>query len=139
MAENPTTLSLEEKGRIHYHMGYGVTDPVASIQLGFPANPQSGFILDAVLERIPASQSGLIRRLVGILDQIEQLKIEALSRLAAKVVDEITLNADEQDQLDVEYTKWAKRLADVLRAPLNPYCDRFTLGRATLNVRVRQG
>lgn len=136
--ENSAVLTLEERGRIAYHLGYLITQPITSIQLGSPRlNPQSLFLVQSALDRIPESQVGQVRRLVSILDSIEAVKLEAISRLAASKVDEITLNADEQHMLNVEYTTWADRLGELLGVPLNPLSNRFVRRGPPLNSRVR--
>lgn len=137
MAENNAVLTDEEKGRIRYHLGYGNVTAVSTIALGIPARTQPSFLVDGAMNLIPASQVQIIRRLVGILDGIEGKKLEGLERLAASQVGEITMNKDEQRMLDREYVTWAKRLADTLLVPLNPYSDRWSSGLQSLSTPVR--
>lgn len=136
-AETNGVFTLEEKGRIRYHLGYSTIQPVATIVSGVQGSSQTQFIVEAAMDRVPASQMTLVRRLVSVLDGLEMKLIDAQDRLAASVVDEITMNPDEPDKLEGEYTRWAMRLSDLLAAPLNPYSSRFNGGKARLSVPVR--
>lgn len=129
-------LTDEEKGRILHHTGYVLTDPVASIQLGIPRASQPMFLVQAQMERIPLAHVGLIRRYISILDMLEDKLVEATERFAAEKLGEITLRDNETQMLEGEYTRWAKRLADDLGVPLNPYCERFRAGAVGLPINV---
>lgn len=137
MAENNAVLSNEEKNRLLYHLGYGLVSIADTFTLGVRAVSQPLWIASSAVNRIPESAVQMVRRLSVILDNIESVKIEAIERFAAQKVGEITLNPDEQDMLDQQYTTWAKRLSDVLLAPLNPYSERYVTGRQRMNVPVR--
>lgn len=137
MAENNAVITLEERGRILFHLGYGVVNAVSIFTLGVPAVGQPLYLAYSMMDRIPESQIQLVRRVVGILDKIETLKIDGLDYLVAEQIDgEIKLSADLQTKLDIEYTKWAQRLSDLTLAPLNPYSSRFTNGLRPMNFRV---
>jgi hypothetical protein len=136
-AEDNGKFTLEEKGRIRMHLGYPSIQPVATIILGVQGSSQTQFLVEAAMDRVPVSQMPQVRRLVSVLDGIERKLIDAQDRLAASVVDEITMNPDEPDKLEGEYTRWAMRLADLLAVPLNPYSRRFNSGKAPLSVRVQ--
>jgi len=133
-AEASTVFSLEEKGRIRYHLGYLNVQPVLTIQLGVPAVSQTGFLVEAAMDRVPVSQAGFVRRLLSILDMTEQRMLDCQERLAAKELGEITLNPDEPDLLEKEHTRWARRLGDFLGVPINPYSlDPSGAGRRSLS------
>lgn len=132
-------LTAEEKARIRHHTGYLLVDPVASIQLGIPRASQSMFLLEASMDRIPESAVGLIRRYVAVLDQIEDMLFDSTTRFAATQVGDLHLNDNEPAKLETEYARWAKRLADDLGIPLNPFSERFRSGTlANLSVPVHQ-
>jgi hypothetical protein len=133
-------LTETEKHRIRYHTGYVSTNPVASIQLGVPRASQPQFLLEAQMNRIPEEAIGNVRRLIAILDKIEEQMLDAQDRMKAESLGEITLRKDETDSLEREYARWAKRLADTLGIPLNAYSERFRngQGRAVLSVPVLQ-
>jgi hypothetical protein len=133
-AEASTVFSLEEKARVRYHLGYLNIQPVLSIQLGVPAVSQTGFLVEAALDRVPVSQAGFVRRLLSTLDMTEARMIEAQERLAATRLGEITLNPDEIEKLEIEHTRWARRLGDFLGCPINPYSsDPASAGKRPLS------
>lgn len=119
------TLTEDEKARIRHHCGYPLISPVSSIQLGVPAASQPMFLLEHAMNLIPETAVGIIRNYVAILDTIEQRLIDSQTRFSAEKLGEITLRADEPERIEAEYTRWAKRLADDLGCPLNPFSDRF--------------
>lgn len=124
-AEASTVFSLEEKNRLRYHLGYLVVQPVLTIQLGVPAVSQTGFLLEAAMDRVPLSAAGMVRGLLSKLDVIEDDMFRARRRLAARELGELTLNPDNEiGQLEGEHDRWAKRLADLLGVMPNPYSQR---------------
>jgi hypothetical protein len=133
VAENLTVFSLEEKNRIRYHLGYLVTSAVVNIQLGFPAASQTLFLLEAAMDRVPVSAAFVVRNLLAICETTENRLLEAQKRMAAEVLDEITLRADECQALENEHTRWASRLADLFGVPLNPYSYRYAGGNVSGN------
>lgn len=135
-AENNAAFTLEEKGQIRYCLGYPSIQPVATIVSGVQGSSQTQFLVEAAMDRVPVSQAAAVRRLVSVMYGIERRMIDAQDRLAASVVDEITMRPDEPDALEAEYTRWAMRLADLLAVPLNPASRRFFSGRQSLSVRV---
>lgn len=66
-----------------------------------------------------------VRRFLGVLDGVECRMVEAQDRLAATQLGDLRLRDGEPDLLEREYSRWAKRLADVLGVPLYPYSTRF--------------
>lgn len=121
-------LDEHEKVRVRHHTGYLLTNPVTTIQLGFPRAAQPQFLLETAMNSIPVEAIGQIRKYLDILDRVEGLLVEAQERLAANRLGEIDLREDEPGQLEREYARWAKRLADDLGIPLNPYSERFRAG-----------
>ena len=132
-------FSEEEKNRIRHHLGYLVTEPVSSIQLGFPRASQSMFLVEASMNRVPEAAAGQIRQYVAILDGIEAQLIEGQLYLVASKLGEIDIRPDHLDRLAGEYKRWAQVLADDLGVPLNAYSERFRMsggGPMPLNMRV---
>jgi hypothetical protein len=126
-------LTDQEKERIRYHLGYNNVDPITTIALGFPATTQSLFLVDASMERLQPATVSRVLFILGVLDQIEGQMIDALKRLRAQQLGELKLRGNndepvEQDLLEREYYRWAKRLSDNLGAPLNAYSTRFREG-----------
>lgn len=131
-------LSDQEKGRIFYHMGYGVVNVASLFTLGVPAISQTHYLVANALEHIPVDRIQLVREIVAVLDRLDQADIEDIDYATAKDIGELTLAEDRDQRIQVKYTRWAKRLSDVLIAPLNPYSDRFNGGGRPMNFRVAQ-
>jgi hypothetical protein len=132
-------LTEDEKARIRHHLGYILLDPVPSITLGVRGLGQPQFLVELALNQIPENAVGIIRNYVAIMDGIENQLVEAQRRFKAEKLGEITLRKDETDQLEREYARWAKRLADDLGVPLNMFSERFRTngGMMPLSVSVQ--
>ncbi len=136
--EDPVVLSQEEKYQILYFMGYTVTDPVASIQLGFPASTQASFLVSGSMERLPPAAIGRIRSIVANLERFEALLAEAPGFLIASRVGEIDINLENPTAIETEIIRWTTRLAETIGAPYNPLAERFrNMGKAPLNIDVQ--
>lgn len=120
----------EERARIRYHLGYINIDPVSALALGFPSAQQAMFSVETAMDRIIPAAVARTQRMAANLDEIECQMMDALKRLKAQKVDTLQLRDSndartEGDLLEVEYRRWAMRLADQLGVTLNPYCERF--------------
>lgn len=130
------SLSVVDKERVRYHLGYGSTEPASSITFGQPALQQPLFLLESAMDRVLTEAIPRILRILGELDQIEERMSCGRERLAASSLSEITLRPDELAMLDDDYKRWAGRLADILRVPLYPFSNRFQPA-FRVNTRVR--
>ncbi len=117
-----------EKERIRYHLGYLEVQPAASIQFGVPRPIQTIFLVETAMNNILQVAEDRIRRIVGVMDGIEDQLIDAQARLAAIQLDELHLREDEPDKLEKEYVRWGCRLADTLGVPIYPYSTRYRNG-----------
>lgn len=124
-AENLATFTNEERNAVLYHLGYFLADRVTTFALGVAAASEPMWIAEAQLQRVPLSGKAWISRVVGVLDNIELKLIEAQDYLPAEKLGELTINLDNPNALEREYLRWAKRLSDILGAPLNPFSERF--------------
>jgi hypothetical protein len=132
-------ITEDEKNRIRHHTGYLITEPAAAIQLGYPRASQTQFLLEHAMNHVPEAGVGQIRNYIAILDNLENLLVEATTRFAAKRLGEIELRDNETDMIEGEYARWAKRLADDLGIPLNIYSERFRAGSGlSMNMQVIQ-
>ena len=132
-------LTDEEKERVRYHLGYLGVAPAASIQLGIPRPLQTVFLVEDALNSIIEGVIPRVRKILKIMDDVECKLCEAQDRLAAKQLDSLILRDSEPDQLEREYVRWGKRLADIFGVPLYPYSERYKNagGVAAGNVPVR--
>ena len=136
MAENNAILSEQEKGRILYHMGYGLVNVASLFTLGVPAMSEPLYIAASAIEHIPVSRIQLVREIVAVLDKIDAADIEDIDYFPASKLGEMDLNPNRQRLIDQKRKAWANRLSDVLIAPLNPYSDRFAGGGRSMHFRV---
>lgn len=130
-------ISETEKHKVRYHLGYLSPNPVVSIQLGVPRASQPMFLVESAMNNLPEEAVGNVRRIIVIMDGIEERLIQAQDRLAAKSVGNITMNPTEPADLEKEYFRWAMRLADFLGVPINAYCHRFRGSSGSLNLSVQ--
>jgi len=118
-------LNDQEKERARYHLGYLNVQSAASIQLGIPRPLQTMFLLETALNNVMETAIPRVRSILSVMDGIECKLCEAQDRLAAKVLDGITLRDSEPDQLEREYVRWGWRLADLLGVPIYAYSTRY--------------
>lgn len=127
------SLSLQERERVRYHLGYLNTSFAGSIQFGLPRPIQTLFIVeDAMTLLVDEFAVERVRRMLQILDGIECRLVAAQDRLAAAKLDEITLERQqlqEPDLLEKEYYRWGGRLADHLGVPFYAYSNRYKHGQ----------
>jgi len=118
-------LSDTEKERTRYHLGYLGVQPAASIQLGIPRPLQTMFLVEQSMNNLIDQTVARVRRVLRVMDDIEDQLIESQVRLSAKRLDGIELREDEPDKLEREYVRWGWRLADMLGVPVYPYSERY--------------
>lgn len=137
------SLSDADKERCRYHTGYMETSFAGSMSFGLPRPIQTMFMLEQALGLLV--NDGAIARVIGILNVLDATELRIANAqcvMVAEKLGDMTLRGAEQgltfpDMLEREYTRWAKRLADILGVPLYPYAQRFKSTGATRNVPVR--
>lgn len=145
----PSTIRLSEadRARVRHALAYLQVEPSSSIALGFPSTSQPMFLVERAMDRIIPEAVSRIIKMLDILDCIECQMVEALCRLKTQQVGEVKIRNSneeptEQDLLEREFCRWAKRLADDLGVPLNPFSERFRNGGCqgpALNIPVWTG
>ena len=126
-------LTEVDKERCRYHLGYMGTEFAPSIQLGIPRPTQTLFLLEQALQTLVQSElvCARIRRLLGVLDNIEKKMESSLCMLGVERLDSLVLHPMRgrgdlvTDSLEREYARWSNRLADTLGVPIYPYSERF--------------
>jgi hypothetical protein len=130
-------LTEQECERVRYHLGYmatgfGSEQAAASLQLGTARPVQTAFLLEEAIKNLLTNIYALdrVRKILNILDNIEQQMLCATAQLGVEKLGEITLRGAKAgethtDMLEREYRRWAKRLADVLGVPFYPFSGRF--------------
>jgi hypothetical protein len=115
----------EEIERIHYSLGYLGSGVIASIQLGIPRPLETLFLVDDAITKINVQSEPRVRRILCIMDGIEEKLVDAQDRLAAERIDEITLRPDELDRLEEQWVRWGMQLGSILGAPFYKYSARY--------------
>lgn len=134
------TLTIEEKARVRRHMGYLGVQESQTFSLGIPAALQTQFIIEGAMNRLLPESYDEVRRLLAILDGVEQQIIEDQELLAVSKVDEIDIRPDEFKQLIKQYLWWQASLANMFGVTPNPYDQRFVswgTGAGGINVSVQ--
>jgi hypothetical protein len=126
-------LSEADRERVRYHLGYLNVEVAASVALGFPSTSQPFFLVEKAMDRLYPEAVGRVLRILAELDCIEDQMSAARTRLPAQQLGELKLRntneeRTEEDLLDASYQRWAKRLADQLGVPINPFSERFRSG-----------
>ena len=114
-------LTEQEKSRCRGHMGYLDVAEAYTFVLGTPAAVETQYLLEGAMLRVRVAAMPRFRRLLAVLDAIEEQKAEDLDVLVARRVGSIDLADDEQKKLDAEYEKWRGKLANLLGCPVNPF------------------
>lgn len=118
-------LTDAEKERVRYHLGYLEVSGAASIQLGIPRPLQTVFLLEQGLNNVIENAIPRVRRILNVMDGVEEKLHESQDRLAAKQLDSLQLRDNEPDMLEKEYVRWGYRLADLFGVPIYPYSNRY--------------
>lgn len=118
-------LNDREKERVRYHMGYLGVSGAASIQFGIPRPLQTVFLIEQAMNNLIEAALPRVRRIINIMDNVENKLEAAQDRLAAIRLDQLQLRENEPDLLENEYVRWGYRLADILGAPIYAYSLRY--------------
>ena len=123
-------LSTEDKRRVLYCLGYPLVQPYPSIGLGVPGAVGTIWILERAMELLQESDGGYerVRKILGIMDGIEELLVAAQERRAVTAADTLHLNREEPDQLEREYQRWGRRLADIFGCTPYMNSERYSRG-----------
>lgn len=138
------TLTEEEREKVRYHLGYIATSSAPAFQLGIPRPVQTLFLLEQAFALL--TNGFAVTRVRCILDTLDGLECKlraSVDMLGVAQVGNVRLHPLAgagklaNDSVEVEYGRWARRLADLLGVPLYPYADRFRRRGPGTNVKVR--
>jgi hypothetical protein len=133
------TLTLEERMRVRKHMGYLGVEQSQTFSLGIPAAVQTQFVIEGAMNKLLPESFDEVRRLLGIMDGVEDQIIEDQELLVVTKVDEIDIRQDEFKQLVRQYTWWQATLGNMLGVTPNPFDQRFAMwgvGASGINASV---
>ena len=115
-------LTLDERARVRYHLGYLNVDTPAALALGVVSASHSGFLVESTMNTLKLEAEPLVRRFVLELDCIDVQLSKARTRLSVSEVANVKLRGPEElEALEDQYSYWAKSLADTLGVPINPF------------------
>jgi len=121
-------LTDEEKVKARHHLGYLNVQEAQTFFLGIPAGVQTQFMIEGAFDRVLPAAIPEFRRLLDVLDRIEEQAIGDLELLAIDQIDEIKINPKEHPRLWREYARWARALANLMGIIPNPYDQRWATG-----------
>lgn len=118
-------LSLADRSRARYHLGYMGVSPAPSIQMGIPRAIETAFLIENSFDLLMEDQVPRVVAILDFMDKIEAQEKDGISRLRAEKLDTLTLRADEEDALNREYCKWGYKLAGILGCQPYPFSERY--------------
>jgi hypothetical protein len=114
-------LTEQERVALRHHMAYMNVAQAYTFVLGVPAGVETQFLIEGAMDKVLDSALPQLRKLIAVLDGIEQQKIENLELLAVTKVGEIEIRQDEQEALDKQYDFWRGKVANLLGIIVNPW------------------
>ncbi len=131
-------LTPTQKVKIRHHLGYLGVSAVQTFALGVPAATETQFMIEGAMNKLLPESLPELDRHLGILDAIEQQKLDDHELMAVNQVGEIAINQREQEQLLAQYNYWVESLANLLGSCRNPFDKRLPQNRSGggLNARV---
>lgn len=137
-----SALSLQEKVKVRHHLGYLNVEESQTFALGTPASVETQFMIEGAMNRVLPEAVPEVRRLLQVLDSIEEQQIMNLELIQVKKLGEIEINSTgedrEQKQLVQVYDRWVESLANLIGSYRNPFDKRLgKLGSGGINVAVQ--
>jgi len=129
----PASLTEADRARIRYHMGYGNVAAAPSLQLGIPAMTEQLWVVDKGMDNLLPIAIPRVQSILNTMDLLEQqLANVSPFLLAQSTSDGVQLRTGRPGQstpdlIEKEYVRWARRLSNILAAPLCPYAERFAM------------
>lgn len=119
-------LTDSERARVRSHLGYMNVRMASSLSFGIPRPIETLFLVENAMNLLMEPDGvDRVRRLLGILDQMECLLLEAAPNLQISEVDGVKINPMAPAQIEREYVRWSNRLADELGVPHYSFSQRF--------------
>ena len=118
-------ISDADKERARYHLGYMTVTVASSFAFGIPQTTEVQWMFEDAIGRVMAQSEQRIRDILDKLDAIECNLFESSKDLFARRVGDLEPNLSQPDDIEREYVRWAKRLADMLGVIPYPFSQRF--------------
>lgn len=131
-------ISDADKQRARKHLGYMAVRVASSFAFGVPQLTATQYMLESALERVlPVAEADVVK-LLDRLDCIDEALFQAHGDLFASRVADLEPNLEQPAALELEYARWAQRLADLLGVIPYPFAPRFAsmMGGGVGNIRI---
>ena len=130
-------LTAEEKVRIRDLLGFLNIANAETFALGMPAGVETQFLIEGAMDRVPEHALFLVREHMATLQALDGQSIDDHELMAVNGIGDITVNQQEQDQIDKRRRYWRGRLCNAMGVMPNPF-DQTNGTTGTIgNVRVR--
>jgi hypothetical protein len=131
-------ISDADKQRARKHLGYMGVTVASSFAFGVPQLTTTQYMLESAIERVMAVAEADVVKLLDRLDCIDEALFQAHGDLFAVRVADLEMNLGQPDALEIEYARWAQRLADMLGVMPYPFAPRFKslMGGGVGNIRI---
>lgn len=130
-------LTPEEKVRIRDQLGFLNIANAETFALGMPAGVETQFMIEGAMDRVPEAALFLVREHLEVLISLDGQSREDHELMAVNAIGDISINQQEQKQIDDRRRYWRGRLCDALGAFPNPFTQTNGTGGGIGNVRVR--
>jgi hypothetical protein len=115
-------LTLVERARVRYHLGFPNIGQAVSLALGVPAAGHPAFLLEAAMNAILPEAEPKLREVLLQCDCIEQQLQDTRKRLSAMDVGGVKLRGREElEDLEDQYDYWTDALVDIFGVNKNPF------------------
>ncbi len=130
-------LTEQEKVRVRDLLGFLNVANAQTFALGMPAGVETQFIIEKAMDYVPEHALFLVREHMATLQAIDGQSIEDMELMAVNGIGDITVNQEEQKQLDTRRRYWRGRLCNALGVYPNPFDQTNGTTGTVGNVRVR--
>lgn len=130
-------LTPQEKVRIRDLLGFLNVANAQTFALGIPAGVETQFIIEKAMDLVPEDALFLVREHVETLQAIDGQSREDQELMAVNAIGDITINQQEQKQLDERRRYWRGRLCNAMGVYPNPFDMTNGTTGGIGNVRVR--
>ncbi|MAF27868.1 MAG: hypothetical protein CL819_01310 [Croceicoccus sp.] len=115
-------LTVEERARTRYHLGFPNVGNQTILALGVPAAGHPAFLLEATMNNILPEAEPTFRAVLKQCDCIEAQLADARSRIKAQTAGNVVLRGREElEDLEDQYDYWTDALVDIFGVNKNPF------------------
>ena len=120
-------LSLENRERARYHMGYMDVVQASSFAFAIPQATQPQFLFESAIQRVQPWAEARVIKLLDTMDAIECKMMAAAGDLFARRAGDLEFNLEQPTDLEREYVRWGCRLGDILGVMPYPWSEKYRI------------